>query len=308
MGRINSVGIDGECSYQSHASVEFKSSLEIAQFQVDLECGESSFSLTRDYSCEVDGTIPNGTLFEQVHTDTGYASDNPDVQSMAGMDEAAALLANRTDCGYDSELNFDALLLGGYFCHVCLPEQDQTCGGGGACQNVQWRGYICDNEFQIVANPDTSLPGGYLLQTMNGTTLDASELVLKPGVTYKFSMHVPDEEICLSTLLPAEADQEDSREDLKVGSYSRSRYGDNDGRGSVVTLGCATNGPVVWTTGDLALTVPQIYVNILGDPVFSLAMESLPGSSSSSSLLWSEMGVLGNSLLASLFGLLFLLG
>ena len=39
----------------------------------------------------------------------------------AGMDEAAALLLNRTDCEYDSELNFDQLLLGGYFCHICLP-------------------------------------------------------------------------------------------------------------------------------------------------------------------------------------------
>merc|ERR1712127_235421 len=164
MGRINSVGIDGECSYQSHASVEFKSSLEIAQFQVDLECGESSFSLTRDYSCEVDGTIPNGTLFEQVHTDTGYASDNPDVQSMAGMDEAAALLANRTDCGYDSDLNFDALLLGGYYCHVCLPRNDgSSCDAGGICANVQWEGFTCDNEYHVDYEYDDGNNGEPLL-------------------------------------------------------------------------------------------------------------------------------------------------
>ena len=307
---LNSVQVVAGCGqeYASRTNPEYKAALSAAKAALGLDVSQDPLDLIPE-TCAIDPIVPNATFFDQVHLDTGYASDNPDVQSvMAGMDEAAALLANRTDCGYDSELNFDALLLGGYFCHVCLPEQDQTCGGGGACQNVQWRGYICDNEFQIVANPDTSLPGGYLLQTMNGTTLDASELVLKPGVTYKFSMNVPDEEICLSTLLPAEADQEDSREDLKVGSYSRSRYGDNDGRGSVVTLGCATNGPVVWTTGDLALTVPQIYVNILGDPVFSLAMESLPDSSSSSSLLWSGMGILGKSLLAGLFGLLVLLG
>merc|ERR1712176_971229 len=130
--------------------------------------------------------------------------DNPDVQSvMAGMDEAAALLANRTDCGYDSELNFDALLLGGYFCHTCLPEQDQACDGGGSCQNVQWLGYICDNEFLIVPDPQsTSLgsPGTYVLQTMNGTTLDASKVFLEPGVTYKFFMMAADEVVFLSAL------------------------------------------------------------------------------------------------------------
>merc|ERR1712176_704673 len=148
-------------------------------------------------SCSVDPIIPNATFFDQVHLDTGYASDNPDVQSnMTGMDAAAALLANRTDCEYDSELNFDALLLGGYFCHICLPEQDQTCNGGGSCTIVQWQGYICDNEFKIVANPDESIAGGnYLLQTMNGTTLNANDLVLKPEVTYTFSMMVEDEEI-----------------------------------------------------------------------------------------------------------------
>jgi hypothetical protein len=37
---------------------------------------------------------------------------------MAGIGEAAALLLNRTGCEYDSEPNFDQLLLGGYFCHI----------------------------------------------------------------------------------------------------------------------------------------------------------------------------------------------
>jgi len=121
---------DGQCTYQSVSNPGFQTALETAKAQVGSECAGVSLSLTRDYTCQVDGTIPNGTLFEQVHTD-GYASDNPDVQSMAGMDAAAALLANRTDCEYDGDLNFDALLLGGYYCHVCLPRNDgSSCDAG----------------------------------------------------------------------------------------------------------------------------------------------------------------------------------
>ncbi len=121
---------DGQCTYQSAANSGFHSALEAARAEVERECDGVSLSLIRDYTCKVDGVIPSGTLFEQVHTD-GYASDNPDVQSMAGMDAAAALLANRTDCEYDGDLNFDALLLGGYYCHVCLPRNDgSSCDAG----------------------------------------------------------------------------------------------------------------------------------------------------------------------------------
>lgn len=129
--KIDAAGFtDSQCTYQSLADSGFQAALDVAKTEVESECGESTFSLTRDYTCEVDGTIPNSTLFEQVHTD-GYASDNPDVQSTAGMDASAALLANRTDCEYDSDLNFDALLLGGYYCHVCLPRNDgSSCDAG----------------------------------------------------------------------------------------------------------------------------------------------------------------------------------
>merc|ERR1712071_459964 len=147
--------VDGQCTYQSHVNPDFQSALAAAQSQVDAECGQGTFSLIRDYSCEIDGSIPNGTLFEQVHTNTGYASDDPDVQAMAGMDAAAALLANRTDCGYDSDLNFDALLLGGYYCHKCLPNNHgSSCDPGGTCANVQWQGFTCDNEFFIDYDED----------------------------------------------------------------------------------------------------------------------------------------------------------
>jgi len=186
----------GECTYQSLVDTNFKTSLEAAQLQVVLECGEDSFSLNRDYSCEVVSTIPNGTLFEQVHTDTGYASDDPNVQASAGMDEQAALLENRTDCEYDSELNFDALLLGGYYCHVCLPRnQGSSCDAGGTCSNQQWDGFSCDNHYYIdynedlFDNPSLSISSLYY----NKTFPEGSKIELSRGVTYRFTVRTGDQ-------------------------------------------------------------------------------------------------------------------
>merc|ERR1712238_518523 len=267
-----------------------------------------------------DPIVPNITFFDQVHVDTGYASDNPDVQSVhAGMDAAAALLANRTDCEVDSDLNFDALLLGGYYCHTCLPDQHLLCGGGtvdgessavpGSCTNVQWEGYICDNEFQIVDNTNTELPGTYRIQTMNGTDIDSSTLVLKRGVTYRFEMNVEDE-VCLTTGRSVVSSSliDSSREDVKLGhsivgsrdeSSSRDSLRDSRDRSSLssnknnresallipesVTLGCATQlgGPLIFNVGSREMTGPQIYVNIgVGaiEPVFAVGMEAVPAS------------------------------
>jgi len=137
--------------------------------------------------CISNPVIPDSALFEQVHEDTGYADSDPNVQSVAsGMDESAALLANRTDCEYDSELNFDALLLGGYFCHVCLPEQQFACDYGGTCTNVQWSGYTCDNEYTVVKNN---------LFLSNGTQF--MDIHLQIGVTYRFQNPSTDR-ICVS--------------------------------------------------------------------------------------------------------------
>jgi len=305
---LNSIQPFATCAqdYARRTNPEYTAAIDAAKAVLGLKASEDPFDLIPD-SCTVDPIVPKATFFDQVHLDTGYASDNPDVQSvMTGMDEAAALLANRTDCGYDSGLNFDGLLLGGYFCHVCLPEQEQTCHGGGSCRNVQWLGYTCDNEFQIVANSEAGLPGSYLLQAMDGTTLDASELALKPGITYKFSMMVADKEICMTTLLPSLLSgvdlQQDNREDLKVGSVSRSRS-----QGSEVSLGCATNGPVVWTTDNYALIGPQIYVNVLGVSVMAMAMESSPTEPKSSSSTSVAKGFsLAGSLFVTLLRLFFL--
>jgi len=122
--------------------------------------------LPRGPHCVPDATIPNVTLFDQVHVGSGYASDNPAVQNDTMMDQDAALLAFRTDCESNSSLNFDALLLGGYLCHRCLPD---SCAmrDGGKCTNVQWAGYTCDNEIIISRKPNQdgySIEGGSLLE------------------------------------------------------------------------------------------------------------------------------------------------
>jgi len=192
--RVDSVLRGAGCVYQSLVDSNYQLDLEFATTQVESDCGLGSFSLERDYTCEVDGTIPNGTLFEQVHTDTGYASDNPDVQSMAGMDEAAALLAGRTDCEYDSELNFDALLLGGYYCHVCLPRnQGSSCDAGGTCANVQWQGFTCDNEYHIDYGYDefnNNEPILVISSLYYDITYppEKNKLELATGLTYRFTV------------------------------------------------------------------------------------------------------------------------
>lgn len=160
----------------------FTLAVSLAQSQME------GFSLSGDsYQCQVNPVVPDASFFDQVHDDTGYADDNPNVQSnMTGMDAEAALLATRTDCEFDSELNFDALLLGGYFCHQCLPEQYSVCDFGGVCSNIQWQGYICDNEFLVETSNNSD--GEVALQNTNGVALDPAEIELKWGMTYRFTV------------------------------------------------------------------------------------------------------------------------
>jgi len=175
-----------ECSnpIPSPANPLFQQAVTEAQEVID------NFSLSPNdyYTCQVNPIVPDSSFFDQVHEDTGYADDNPNVQSnMTGMDAAAALLANRTDCGYDSDLNFDALLLGGYFCHPCLPEQDLVCDFGGTCTNVQWRGYVCDNDIRVITTKGEEESAVVELQTTDGSVLDSSSMTLTEGVTYRFT-------------------------------------------------------------------------------------------------------------------------
>jgi DNA-binding beta-propeller fold protein YncE len=212
---LNVVKMNAECAapFQSRTSLYFLSSIEQAATDV------GNVSLFRDYACVADPIVPDAAFFDQVHLETGYASDNPDVQSMAGMDETAALLANRTDCGYTSDLNFDALLLGGFFCHMCLPgEQGAECDFGGTCTNVQWQGYVCDNEFLVVFDDQS---GELMLQTPEKNPIDPVDIVLKDGVTYRFTVK-SNMEVC-------------------VVNGNGSAFGNIPGNDS----GCASRGPLL---------------------------------------------------------------
>jgi len=168
--------------YYSRLSEEFVTELLNLGSSIEVD----SFSLIRDYQCTVDPIIPDASFFDQVHVDSGYASNDTNVQNDAGMDANAALLANRTDCGIDSELNFDALLLGGYFCHVCLPQAD--CDASGTCTNVQWDGYICDNEFIVLVD---DLTNTIKLQNADGKDIDTTSLILSNEITYRFTIRSP---------------------------------------------------------------------------------------------------------------------
>jgi hypothetical protein len=227
---LNSIQPDAECSNPVKSRMNSNFSAAVTEAKESL--GET-FSLLHDYQCVVNPVIPNSTFFDQAHDDSGYADDNPDVQAMAGMDETAALLANRTDCERDSELNFDALLLGGFLCHECLPEQDLTCDAGGTCSNVQWRGYVCDNEFFI-----SQVEGMVKFQTANGDDVDPSSVLLKNGVTYRFTV-LGDITVCISR--------------------------NSDGSE------CASKGPLIMAVNEM---LPQdVTFTVDGSTSFSLAVE-----------------------------------
>jgi len=201
-------GIGQYVSFVTDVDENYVRALDNGRLSVDWECGEGTFSLTRRYNCTVSGAIPNGTLFEQVHLATGYASTDPNVQSpLAGMDETAALLANRTDCEADSELNFDQLLLGGYFCHRCLPtlfgDKGSTCDAGGICANVQWEGFTCNNEYFVDYNTDTSSMVVSSLFYNASYPMAGGKLVLDRGVTYRFTVRDTDRPVSIVANIPS---------------------------------------------------------------------------------------------------------
>mmetsp|Transcript_26644 Transcript_26644/g.59196 ORF Transcript_26644/g.59196 Transcript_26644/m.59196 type:complete len:1094 (-) Transcript_26644:98-3379(-) len=214
----------GACStqYQTRLTEGYEQALTAAT----LALGED-FSITKNFTCVANPIPPNASLFDQVHVGTGYASDDPNVQAMAGMDAAAALLANRTDCGLESDLNFDALLLGGYYCHQCLPiNNGSMCDTGGICRNVQWRGFVCDNEFIVRVDPVT---GDISLYEPDGTEpISFEDITLRIGVTYRFT-------IVDDNLVSVHASEDRSEPALSLPGNA---------------CGCAKNGPLLLTIDD----------------------------------------------------------
>ena len=183
---LNAIILETGCTseYESRTSDDFLKSMDDAATELNSLLGANTFSLIRDYSCNANPIVPDFSFFDQVHNDTGYASNDTDVQGDAGMDDTAVLLANRTDCGYDSELNFDALLLGGYFCHICLPDNITSgCYGEGICTNVQWDGYVCDNEFNVNVDDDNNT---ITIEKPNGVKIDPKTFVFDSTKPYRF--------------------------------------------------------------------------------------------------------------------------
>lgn len=249
-GTLNKIQPTDQCMnvVSSRVNPNFVLSVEKAE----AELGE--FSLHRDYTCSVNPIIPDASFFDQVHNATGYADDNQDVQSvMSGMDASAALLANRTDCGYDSsELNFDALLLGGYYCHTCLPEKDLTCDNGGVCSNVQWLGYTCNNEFLVSIRNEMMVE----LTTTDGTVVDPATISLQRGVTYRFTVLGNGMELglCSSFL-----------EDIS----SRRLQGKN----SPLTTQCAKKGPLFLYISDQTSSKINLYIEGDQNPAVVLSVD-----------------------------------
>jgi len=147
---------DGNRLFGVNAATE-----ELLEFRAQQPCtGEAALYAEPSYqrpaslvqednrTCSPNSSIPDARLFVQVHTTSGYASNDTSVQNDSMMDSNAALLINRTDCEANSSLNFDALLLGGWHCHPCLPDNCADLDGGH-CVPIQWTGYTCDNELHL---------------------------------------------------------------------------------------------------------------------------------------------------------------
>lgn len=283
-GTLNVVSPDAECSNTTFST---KSALLFQNELRQRKNADQTFTLYRDYSCALDPVVANTSFFDQVHDDTGYASDNPDVQSMAGMDATAALLANRTDCGYDSDLNFDALLLGGFYCHQCLPGDDgASCDHGGTCTNVQWLGYTCDNEFIVAVSEGD---GQLILSDAQGSVIDPSSLYLRSGVTYRFTVrgNIP---VCIrdSNLVAISFDGNDS--------------------------GCAMNGPLLVPVPDelptplrLGTTTRAIELNVIKSPSVSGGFDESIDSKSRPKSWIIAVSVVAPVLLSTIVGILFYL-
>ena len=100
------------------------------------------------------------------------------------------------------------------------------CDTGGVCRNVQWRGYVCDNEFIVRVDPVT---GDITLFESDGKdSVDLEDIELKHGVTYRFT-------ILDDVMVSVHASPD-------VGAPAIPQPGNE--------CGCARNGPLLLTIDD----------------------------------------------------------
>ena len=114
----------------------------------------STYPLPISSSCSVNPNLPNSSLFEQVHSSSGYAAHN-----LSTMIAEAAKLATEYDCDPTGNFNFDVLLLSGYFCHPCLPS---PCSPGTMCENMPFMGARCIAEEDILVEGGAATDGALL--------------------------------------------------------------------------------------------------------------------------------------------------
>jgi hypothetical protein len=126
------------------------------------------------------------------------------------------------------------------------------CDNGGECRNVQWLGYVCDNEFVVKADS-----GALMLETTEGDAVDPSTVTLKQGVTYRFSVEAN------STFVYAYGSADLSAPPLQLAG--------ND-------CGCASNGPLLITIDNSLSGLSELLLrsDIPKSPTLSLAVEAIP--------------------------------
>merc|ERR1712161_110797 len=127
--------------------------------------------------------------------------------------------------------NFDALLLGGFYCHTCLPmDNGAMCESGGVCQNIQWLGYTCDNHFYV---DSMSLS----VSTSSSTLVKKKKLIIDSDVKYRFTI-TGEKKLCLTL---------DKKGQKKISIPGHENV-------------CAEKGPLIFIPSDISPKPKKVYL------------------------------------------------
>lgn len=99
---------------------------------------------------------------------------------------------------------------------------------------MQWLGYTCDNEFIV-----TIAGSAIELTTADGVIIDESEVILKRGVTYRFTVLENEEDLGLCVRIPVDDEISVSR---RLYGTSSSSSSSSEPQYEVV---CAMKGPLI---------------------------------------------------------------